>query len=125
MRVRSKMAFSLLEIMIIVGIIGLMVGLAIPAFVKARKISQAQRVLNDVRQLDTAISQWALENGKRDGDSITGNEIALSSYLKAPWPTGDVLGHPYSLGTVGTNQVTVSPLTKTALAGGNIDWGPF
>jgi len=124
-RIRSAVAFSLLEIMIIVAIIGLVAALAIPSFVKARKNAQAQRILNDVRQLDTAICQWALENNKQDGDPIAGNETALSSYLKAPWPTSDVLGNNYRIGTIGTNQIAVSPLTKSALDGSNVDWGAF
>lgn len=124
-RTRSPEAYSILEIVIVVAIIGFVAALAIPAFVKARKTAQAQRILNDVRQLDTTICQWALENSKQDGDPIAGNETALSSYLKAPWPSSDVLGNNYRIGTVGTNQIAISPLTKSALDGSNVDWGAF
>lgn len=124
-RTRSPEAYSILEIMIVVAIIGLLVALGMPAFVKARKTTQAQRILNDVRQLDTAICQWALENGKQDGDLIVGNETVLSTYLKAAWPTSDMLGNNYRIGNVGTNQIAISPLTKSALDGSNVDWGAF
>jgi len=56
--------------MIVVAIIGLLAALAIPGFVKARKQSQGRRILNDARQMDAAIDQWALETGQTDGNAI-------------------------------------------------------
>ena len=58
---RERSAFTLVEIMIVVAIIGLLAALAIPGFVKARKQSQGRRIMNDCRQMDSAIDQWALE----------------------------------------------------------------
>ena len=118
-------AFTLLEIMIIVAIIGLLAVLAIPTFIKARKTSQGRRIVNDARQLDTAISQWALDNGKKDGDTITGNEGAIATYLKTPWRPNDILGNAFVLGTVGTNQIAIAAATKSALDGVGLDWGAF
>jgi prepilin-type N-terminal cleavage/methylation domain-containing protein len=120
---RKKAAFTLVEIMIVVAIIGLLAALAIPGFVKARKQSQGRRALNDARQMDAAIDQWALEKGKKDGDAISTNEAA--TYLKGAWPTTDPLGNPYTPGSVGSSQVVISPTTKTALDGVGIDWGPY
>jgi type II secretory pathway pseudopilin PulG len=118
-------AFTLLEIMIIVGIIGLLAVLAVPTFIKARKVSQGRRIVNDARQQDTAISQWALDNGKKDGDAVAGNEAMIQTYLKVPWKVTDLLGNSYVLGTVGTNQFRISDATKSALDGVGIDWGAF
>jgi prepilin-type N-terminal cleavage/methylation domain-containing protein len=120
---RKKAAFTLVEIMIVVAIIGLLAALAIPGFVKARKQSQGRRALNDARQMDAAIDQWALEKGKKDGDAITTSEAA--TYLKGAWPTTDPLGNAYSHAAVGSNQVVISSTTKTALDGVGIDWGPY
>jgi prepilin-type N-terminal cleavage/methylation domain-containing protein len=123
-KIRSnKAAFTLVEIMIVVAIIGLLAALAIPGFVKARKQSQGRRVLNDVRQMDAAIDQWALEKGKKDGDTVNSTEAA--SYLKTAWSANDLLGNAYTLGNVGTNQVAISGTTKTALSGVGIDWGAY
>ena len=119
----NKAAFTLVEIMIVVAIIGLLAALAIPGFVKARKQSQGRRIINDARQMDAAIDQWALEQGKKDGDTVVTSEAA--TYLKTAWNSNDLLGNPYTIGTVGTNQVQIATSTKTALAGVGIDWGPY
>jgi type IV pilus assembly protein PilA len=123
-KIRSnKAAFTLVEIMIVVAIIGLLAALAIPGFVKARKQSQGRRILNDARQMDAAIDQWALENGKKDGDTVITSSAA--TYLKTAWATNDLLGNLYTVSTVGSGQITVNAATKTALSGVGIDWGAY
>ncbi|PYI86248.1 MAG: prepilin-type cleavage/methylation domain-containing protein [Verrucomicrobia bacterium] len=121
----NRAAFTLVEIMIVVAIIGLLAALAIPGFVKARKQSQGRRIINDARQMDAAIDQWALENGKKDQDAIDTGATAAGSYMKTTWPTQDLLNQAYSYGKVGSNQVGISSTTKTALANVGIDWGPY
>ena len=123
-RIRNnKAAFTLVEIMIVVAIIGLLAALAIPGFVKARKQSQGRRIINDARQMDAAVDQWALENGKKDGDAV--DTTGAATYLKTAWNVNDLLGNAYTVGNVGTNQVAISDTTKSALAGVGIDWGPY
>ncbi len=125
-KIRSnRAAFTLVEIMIVVAIIGLLAALAIPGFVKARKQSQGRRILNDARQMDAAIDQWALENGKKDGDTIGSLTTSAATYLKTSWPTNDLLGNAYLVSNVGTGQVQIATGTKTALAGVGIDWGAY
>ena len=119
----NKAAFTLVEIMIVVAIIGLLAALAIPGFVKARKQSQGRRILNDARQMDAAIDQWALENGKKDTDAVITTSAA--TYLKTAWPTNDLLNNAYTVGNVGPSQVQIAAATKSALSGVGIDWGAY
>ena len=120
----GRRAFTLVEIMIVVALIGLLAGLAIPRFLKHRKQSQGRRIVNDARIIDAAVDKWALELGKADGDAVDLASVARYTKGGAINPN-DLLGNSYVIGPVGTNQVMVSPTTKTALAGVGIDWGAF
>ena len=120
---RGRSAFTLVEIMIVVAIIGLLAALAIPGFVKARKQSQGRRIMNDVRQMDAAIDQWALETGQTDGATV--DTAGAATYLKTPWKTTDLLNNAYALTTVGTSQIAINANTKSSLGGVGIDWGNY
>jgi len=117
-------AFTLVEIMIVVALIGLLVALAIPSFIKVRKQSQGKRIMNDVRIIDAAINSWALENGVADGTTV--NLTAAAQYTKSGTiSTVDILGNPYGMYGVGDSQIAISAATKVALNGVGIDWGAY
>ena len=73
--------FTLVEIMIVVAIIGLLAAIAIPNFVKARATSQCNACINNLRQIDAAANQFALEKGKKTTDPITYPDD-LTPYIK-------------------------------------------
>src|SRR5580700_3716839 len=102
----AREAFTLVEIMIVVAVIGLLAALVIPGIDKARKQSQGRRILNDARQMDSAISQWAIETYQTDGATI--NSVQSATYLKGTWASRDILGNAFKMGTVGTNQITIA-----------------
>ncbi len=63
-----RQGFTLVEIMIVVAVIGLLAAIAIPNFVKARATSQANACINNLKKIDDAASQFAIERGKTTGD---------------------------------------------------------
>ena len=72
--------FTLVEIMIVVAIIGLLAAIAIPNFVRARTTSQMNACINNLRQIDGAIQQWALEQKKDPAATVAWTDI--SGFLK-------------------------------------------
>src|SRR5881296_3499039 len=87
--------FTVVEIMIVVAIIALLAAIAVPNFLRARKRSQASKVIEDLRMLDHALDQYAIETGK--GGNCNPSFDDLKNYVKAGTPlyvTGkDVFGN--------------------------------
>ena len=67
--------------MIVVAIIGLLAAIALPNFIKARAVSQANACINNLRKIDDAASQFAIENHKSTGDHVSLN-LDLKPYIK-------------------------------------------
>src|SRR5216684_177484 len=103
--------FTLVEIMIVVAIIALLAAIAVPGFLRARKRSQASRILNDLRMIDSAVDQYAIETNRKTGDTV--NVADWTNYLKK----GSQLynGGKSLLGTAYGNQaVDTIPKVPTA-----------
>jgi prepilin-type N-terminal cleavage/methylation domain-containing protein len=110
-RTSNKAGFTLVEIMIVVAIIGLLAAIAIPNFVKARATSQMNACINNLRQLDGAKQQFALEAGKDSAYVVLAADITqylgrgvagTLANMVCPLDKGGNIGSSYTIGNVGT-----------------------
>src|SRR4051794_36700618 len=125
---KRRGGFTLVEIMIVVAIIALLAAIAVPGFLRARKRSQASRIINDLRLIDSAVDQYAIENNKKSGDIV--NTVDWTAYLKkgtSLYNTGlDILGNPYTAQTVDSlpRVPSVSKATLSDVAPDTF-WSPY
>src|SRR5438105_1528254 len=125
---KRRGGFTLVEIMIVVAIIALLAAIAVPGFLRARKRSQATRILNDLRMIDSAVDQYAIETNKS-----TGNTVAVAdwtNYIKkgtALYNTGtSILGSTYGPQTVDTiPRVPTADLNALSDVAGTGFWSPY
>jgi len=84
-----------------VFLLPLMMAIAIPNFVKARQTSQMNACINNLRMIDAAKNQWALENNKKVGDTPTENDLLpyFKNHQMPQCPAGGI----YTIGAVGSN----------------------
>ncbi len=121
-------AFTLVEIMIVVAIIALLAAIAVPGFLRARKRSQASRILNDLRMIDAAVDQYAIENNMTTGNPVS--PVQWEAYMKkgsALYNTGtNLLGHAYGTQLVDTiPQVPTQSLNVLSDVAGTGFWSPY
>lgn len=124
----KRAGFTLVEIMIVVAIIALLAAIAVPGFLRARKRSQASKILNDLRMIDSAVDQYAIETSK-----VTGATVAVAdwtNYVKKNaqlYNSGqDLFGDDYGPQTVDSlPKVPAAAYATLSDVADTTFWSPF
>lgn len=125
---QQRRGFTLVEIMIVVAIIALLAAIAVPGFLRARKRSQASRILNDLRMIDAACDQYAIETNRSTGATVAVAD--WTNYVKkgtALYNTGNsLLGTAYGAQTVDSiPQVPTADYNVLSDVAGTGFWSPY
>lgn len=114
--------------MIVVAIIALLAAIAVPGFLRARKRSQASKILNDLRMIDSAVDQYAIETNRTSGAIVAiadwTNYIKKNSVLYNT--AQDMFGNSYGTQTVDSiPQVPTNALNTLSDVASTGFWSPY
>ena len=103
-----RRGFTLLEILIVVAVLGILVGMAFPNFIKSRNNAQKQVCIENLSQIESAKQIWGVEGGKHEGDPATDADLfGFTRYMKQkPLCPG---GGTYDLTVIGANARCTVP----------------
>ena len=113
-----RKAFTLVEIMIVVAIIGIILAIAVPSFLRARETSRATACQGNLKQFDAAKQQWALENKQNaTATPVESDLIAATLYIKSTPACPN--GGAYTIGNMATDPACS---IGTSLGATNTAW---
>jgi prepilin-type N-terminal cleavage/methylation domain-containing protein len=99
---RTRSGFTMIELMIVVSVIALLTSIAIPNFARARDTSRLNLIYSNLRALDAAKDQWAMENNVDNGTPVA-NLSVLTSYFRGGG-IQSVLNETYVPNPIGTQS---------------------
>ncbi len=104
--IKKNQGFTLVEIMIVVLIIGILMAIAVPNFIKARSSSRQKTVISNLRQIDGAKERWAMEDSRVAGDPCASADLS-PNYIKT-FPDNTPVAGAYLPNPVGTEPSFLS-----------------
>ena len=115
---KSRRGFTLLEIMIVIMVIGVLMAIALPNFVLARRTSHTKACIANLKEIDAAKEQWAMDNNQPGLATPSATDLFGAAKYITQAPTCPTTGAAYdaTIGSVDTPPTCPNP---AADGGGN------
>jgi len=113
----SRSGFTLVEILIVVAVIGLLLSIALPNYVKTRKVAQTTICIENLTQIESAKQIFGVEVGKKNGDEIQEEDLIGPTLYIKKMPECPA-GGKYDLGAIGENATCTRVDLGHKLGGG-------
>ena len=97
---KSTSGFTFIELIIVITVLGLLVAIAVPSYMRTRDSARLGVIYGNLRTIEHAKSQWALDTGKTTGAPIA-NIAMLSDYFRSG-TIHDAIRETYVPNAVGT-----------------------
>ena len=108
---KARRAFTLVEIMIVVLIIGILLAIAVPNFVKARESSRQKACIANLKQIEAAKEQWAMDTKASPTDTPTAAVLYGSTAYVKTTPSCPSNG-TYTIGDMSTRPTCNRPTAE-------------
>ena len=107
----------MLEIMVVVSLVGMLAGISVPGWVKARDAANLNMIRTNLRMIDDVKAQWALDT--RASNSTTPVDADLQGYVRGNQMPKPVVGEIYSINSLQEPASAVIPIPLAGLPAGS------
>jgi prepilin-type N-terminal cleavage/methylation domain-containing protein len=115
-RIRKAAAFTLIEVMVVVALVGMLAGISVPSFMKARDSANLNVIRSNLRMIDDVKQQWAVDT--RATKTSVPNGADLAAYLRGNEMPESLVGETYFINSVENQAAAVIPLPMAGLPAG-------
>ena len=105
---RVKSGFTMVEILIVLATVALLAAVAMPTFIKARESARTNTCIANLKKIDEAKQQWAMENKQPAtalpaSTDLIGPNLYIRNPPTCPVDTANTFASSYTIGNVSAN----------------------
>jgi len=113
----TRGAFTLVEIMIVVVIIGILINISMPSLLRSRESARAKACIKNLKAIDSAKEQYALDNKLSSGSPQSTDLYGPTLYIKTAPSCPSVGTSAYTINAIGT--------VPSCIIGANLNTGTW